>query len=78
MCEICPVCFWEDDGQDEHDGDEVGGGPNYEPPLSQGWCNSASSVEAVGRTSAMSATSVPMNVLHTDLANAGANSSPGH
>ena len=26
--EICPVCFWEDDGQDEHDADEVRGGPN--------------------------------------------------
>ena len=26
--EICPVCFWEDDGQDEHDADIVRGGPN--------------------------------------------------
>jgi hypothetical protein len=26
--EVCPVCFWEDDGQDEHDADEVRGGPN--------------------------------------------------
>ncbi|MFI6495541.1 CPCC family cysteine-rich protein [Streptomyces sp. NPDC050564] len=26
--EICHVCFWEDDGQDEHDADEVRGGPN--------------------------------------------------
>jgi len=26
--EICPVCFWEDDGQDSHDADEVRGGPN--------------------------------------------------
>ena len=26
--EICPVCFWHDDGQDEHDADEVRGGPN--------------------------------------------------
>ncbi|MFB6782703.1 CPCC family cysteine-rich protein [Streptomyces sp. NPDC056352] len=26
--EICPVCFWEDDGQDEHDADRVRGGPN--------------------------------------------------
>ena len=24
-----PVCFWEDDGQDDHDTDEVRGGPNY-------------------------------------------------
>jgi hypothetical protein len=26
--EICPVCYWEDDGQDEHDADEIRGGPN--------------------------------------------------
>lgn len=26
--DICPVCFWEDDGQDEHDADTVRGGPN--------------------------------------------------
>lgn len=26
--EICPVCFWEDDGQDDHDADAVRGGPN--------------------------------------------------
>jgi hypothetical protein len=26
--EICPMCFWEDDGQDDHDADEVRGGPN--------------------------------------------------
>jgi hypothetical protein len=26
--EICPVCFWEDDGQDDHDSDDVRGGPN--------------------------------------------------
>ncbi|WP_372442142.1 CPCC family cysteine-rich protein [Actinomadura violacea] len=26
--EICPVCFWEDDGQDDHDADESRGGPN--------------------------------------------------
>ena len=31
--EICPVCFWEDDGQDEHDADEVRGGPNRELSL---------------------------------------------
>ncbi|MBI3416744.1 MAG: hypothetical protein HY043_15755 [Verrucomicrobia bacterium] len=33
--EICPICFWEDDGQDDHDADEVRGGPNYELSLSQ-------------------------------------------
>ncbi|MET7778114.1 CPCC family cysteine-rich protein [Streptomyces sp. NPDC005388] len=26
--EICPVCLWEDDGQDEHDADAIRGGPN--------------------------------------------------
>ena len=26
--EICKVCFWEDDGQDEPDADKVLGGPN--------------------------------------------------
>jgi hypothetical protein len=27
--DICPVCFWHDDGQDDHDADEGRGGPNY-------------------------------------------------
>jgi hypothetical protein len=26
--EICSVCFWQDDGQDESDSKEVWGGPN--------------------------------------------------
>ncbi|WP_345359683.1 CPCC family cysteine-rich protein [Saccharopolyspora cebuensis] len=26
--EVCSVCFWEDDGQDDHDADRVRGGPN--------------------------------------------------
>jgi hypothetical protein len=26
--DICPVCFWEDDGQDDHDAHVVRGGPN--------------------------------------------------
>jgi hypothetical protein len=26
--EICAVCFWEDDGQDDHDAGVVRGGPN--------------------------------------------------
>ncbi|MEV8517580.1 CPCC family cysteine-rich protein [Dactylosporangium sp. NPDC051484] len=29
MDETCPVCFWDDDGQDTHDADRVRGGPNY-------------------------------------------------
>ncbi len=26
--ELCDVCFWEDDGQDNHNADEILGGPN--------------------------------------------------
>ena len=26
--EVCPVCFWEDDGQDNHDADLERSGPN--------------------------------------------------
>jgi hypothetical protein len=33
--EICQVCFWHDDGQDDPDADEVWGGPNYELSLTQ-------------------------------------------
>jgi hypothetical protein len=32
---MCPVCWWEDDGQDDHDADEVRGGPNGEFSLTQ-------------------------------------------
>lgn len=31
--EICELCGWEDDGQDEADADQVLGGPNYELSL---------------------------------------------
>lgn len=27
--EICPICFWEDDGQDDPDADRMLGGPNW-------------------------------------------------
>ena len=27
--ELCPVCWWEDDGQDDADADVVRGGPNW-------------------------------------------------
>jgi hypothetical protein len=37
--EICPVCFWEDDGQDDHDAAEVRGGPNGAHSLSQARAN---------------------------------------
>jgi hypothetical protein len=33
--EICKVCFWEDDGQDEHDASDVRGGPNYDLSLTR-------------------------------------------
>lgn len=33
--EICPVCFWEDDGQDDEDADVVRGGPNGKLSLTQ-------------------------------------------
>jgi hypothetical protein len=33
--EICPVCFWEDDGQDGRDADVVRGGPNDSLSLTQ-------------------------------------------
>lgn len=31
--EICTFCFWEDDGQDNHNADEVCGGPNSDYSL---------------------------------------------
>ena len=37
--EICPVCFWEDDGQDEHNAAEVCCGPNGDLSLTQGRLN---------------------------------------
>jgi hypothetical protein len=33
--EICPVCFWEDEGQDDHDANEIRGGPNRALSLTQ-------------------------------------------
>jgi hypothetical protein len=33
--EVCPVCFWEDDGQDDHDAARVRGGPNGALSLEQ-------------------------------------------
>ena len=39
--ELCPVCFWEDDGQDDHDADEVRGGPNGTLSLTQARANFA-------------------------------------
>jgi len=33
--DICPVCYWEDDGQDDQDADVVRGGPNGALSLTQ-------------------------------------------
>ena len=33
--EICPICFWEDDGQDSDDADLVRGGPNHDYSLKE-------------------------------------------
>jgi hypothetical protein len=37
--EICAVCFWQDDGQDDHDASEVRGGPNGYLSLAQARAN---------------------------------------
>jgi len=37
--EVCPVCFWEDDGQDEADAERVLGGPNSDLSLRQAQAN---------------------------------------
>jgi hypothetical protein len=37
--EICAVCFWEDDGQDDHNAEAVLGGPNGDLSLIQARAN---------------------------------------
>lgn len=37
--DICPVCFWEDDGQDDFDADDVRGGPNGALSLTEARAN---------------------------------------
>ena len=37
--EVCPVCYWEDDGQDDLHADEVWGGPNADLSLTQARIN---------------------------------------
>lgn len=35
MFEVCSICYWEDDGQDDGDADVVRGGPNSKLSLTQ-------------------------------------------
>ena len=37
--DICEVCFWEDDGQDDHNADDVKGGSNGRLSLTQARAN---------------------------------------
>lgn len=37
--EVCPACYWEDDGQDDPHADEVRGGPNADLSLTQARIN---------------------------------------
>ena len=37
--ESCHVCFWEDDGQDDHDADKVRRGPNGTSSLTEARAN---------------------------------------
>jgi hypothetical protein len=39
--EICQVCYWEDDGQDDHDADRIRGGPNEAFNLTEARANFA-------------------------------------
>jgi hypothetical protein len=39
--EVCPTCWWEDDGQDDGDADLVRGGPNGALSLTQARANFA-------------------------------------
>ncbi|WP_189486477.1 CPCC family cysteine-rich protein [Asticcacaulis endophyticus] len=39
--EICVICWWEDDGQDDHDANDVRGGPNGRYSLTAAHANFA-------------------------------------
>ncbi len=39
LCGICPLCWWEDDGQDDQNADESRGGPNHGWSLSDARLN---------------------------------------
>ncbi|MFD7877305.1 CPCC family cysteine-rich protein [Streptomyces sp. NPDC059766] len=49
MYAICPVCFWEDDGQDDHDADECRGGPNGRLSLTEARRNFEANGSCSGR-----------------------------
>ncbi|HLP51773.1 MAG TPA: CPCC family cysteine-rich protein [Chitinophagales bacterium] len=36
---ICLMCYWEDDGQDDHNADKVLGGPNHDYSLTEARAN---------------------------------------
>jgi hypothetical protein len=60
--EICPVCFWEDDGQDDPDADVVLGGPNGQLSLTQARQNFASIGASDGRCRAFVRPPLPQEV----------------
>lgn len=37
--DVCEVCYWQDDGQDDHDADVVRGGSNHSLSLTQARAN---------------------------------------
>ena len=51
--QICQVCFWEDDGQDDHDADVVRGGPNGRLSLTQARANYQRGALAEGLANAL-------------------------
>ena len=55
--ELYPVCFWEDDGQDDHDADEVRGGPSYTLSLTEARANYAGRLQGVVATTRLVRTS---------------------
>jgi len=55
--DIYPVCFWEDDGQDDHDADEVRGGPNHTLSLKEARANYAGRLQGVVATTRLVRTS---------------------
>ncbi|MER6127298.1 CPCC family cysteine-rich protein [Streptomyces sp. NPDC001795] len=59
------VCSWEDDGQDEHDVDEVRGGPNHDLSLRQARQN----FEAIGACNSTAPSSyAPRGLMNTRIA----------